>query len=126
LLFIAKFASGKVLVYTNKKELIMYDFDKIISRADTNSAKWDAAAKGILPMWVADMDFQSPPEVIAALKERVSHGFFGYSGGYGGWFPALMQWMEKRYGWKPQQEWISTSPGVVAGLYIPIILPCYS
>ena len=75
----------------------MYDFNKIVSRETTNCAKWDTVEKGLLPMWVADMDFQSPPEVIAALKERAQHGVFGYSGGYGGWFEALMQWMEKRY-----------------------------
>lgn len=96
----------------------MYDFDKIVSRETTNCAKWDTVEKGLLPMWVADMDFQSPPQVIAALQERAGHGVFGYSGGYGGWFEALMQWMGKRYGWKPQREWISTSPGVVAALYM--------
>ncbi len=96
----------------------MYDFDKIVSRETTNCAKWDTVEKGLLPMWVADMDFQSPPEVIAALKERAEHGIFGYSGGYGGWFEALMQWMRKRYGWAPQREWISTSPGVVAALFM--------
>jgi cystathionine beta-lyase len=96
----------------------MYDFDKIVSRETTNCAKWDTVEKGLLPMWVADMDFQSPPEVIAALKERAEHGVFGYSGGYDGWFEALMQWMEKRYSWAPQREWISTSPGVVAALFM--------
>ena len=96
----------------------MYDFDKIVSRETTNCAKWDTVEKGLLPMWVADMDFQSPPEVITALKERAEHGIFGYSGGYGGWFEALMQWMRKRYGWAPQREWISTSPGVVAALFM--------
>ena len=96
----------------------MYDFNKIVSRETTNCAKWDTVGKGLLPMWVADMDFQSPPQVIAALKERAEHGIYGYSGGYGGWFEALMQWMEKRYSWAPQREWISTSPGVVAALFM--------
>lgn len=96
----------------------MYDFNKLIARENTNCAKYDAVEKGLLPMWVADMDFQSPPEVIAALQERARHGIFGYSGGYGRWFEALMQWMTKRYGWAPQREWISTSPGVVAALYM--------
>lgn len=95
----------------------MYDFDKIIPRENTNSLKWDAAEEGVLPMWVADMDFQAPPEVIAALKERAEHGVFGY-GSYGGWFEALAKWMGKRFGWEPQLEWITTSPGVVAGLFM--------
>lgn len=96
----------------------MYDFDRLISRENTNCAKWDVVDKGILPMWVADMDFQSPPEVIAALQERARHGVYGYSSGYGGWFEALRQWMRKRCGWVPEREWISTSPGVVAALYM--------
>lgn len=96
----------------------MYDFDRLISRENSNCLKWDAEGKGLLPMWVADMDFQSPPELIVALQERVRHGVFGYSGGYGNWFEALRQWMRKRYGWMPEREWISTSPGVVAALYM--------
>ncbi len=96
----------------------MYDFDKIVSRENTNCAKWDAVEKGLLPMWVADMDFQSPPEVMMALQERAQHGVFGYSSGYGDWFEVLIQWMRKRYGWAPQREWISTSPGVVAALFM--------
>lgn len=96
----------------------MYDFDKLISRENTNSVKWDIVEPGILPMWVADMDFQSPPEIIAALEKRVQHGIFGYCGSYGGWFEALINWMDKRYGWAPRPEWISTSSGIVAGLYM--------
>lgn len=96
----------------------MYDFDKIISRQNTNCAKWDAVDKDLLPMWVADMDFQSPPEVLAALQERVRHGILGYNGGYDSWSEALIKWTEKRNGWTPQQEWFSTSPGVVAALYM--------
>jgi len=96
----------------------MYDFDTIVERENTNCLKWDTVEKGLLPMWVADMDFQSPPEVIAALQERARHGVYGYSAGYGGWLEALRQWMGKRYGWAPQREWISTSPGVVAALYM--------
>lgn len=93
-----------------------YDFDKIIARRNTNCAKWDLAGEELLPLWVADMDFAAPPEVVAALEARARHGVFGYSGGYGGWYQALAQWMERRYGWVPEQEWVSTSPGVVAAL----------
>lgn len=95
---------------------MMYDFDKLVSRENTNSVKWDIVPKDIIPMWVADMDFTSPPEVIAALQERVSHGIFGYCGSHGGWLEALTQWMDRRHNYSPKLEWISTSPGVVAGL----------
>ncbi|HWP97932.1 MAG TPA: MalY/PatB family protein [Syntrophomonadaceae bacterium] len=94
----------------------MYNFDKIVSRRHTNCAKWDEVGEDLLPMWVADMDFQSPPEVIAALEERVRHGIFGYSGGYEGWDTAFIQWMKRRFGWQVDREWITTSPGVVPAL----------
>ncbi len=94
----------------------MYDFDEIIARRHTNSAKWDEVGEDLLPMWVADMDFKSPPEIISALEARARHGVFGYSGGYDGWYEALINWMSKRYGWEVNKEWISTSPGVVPAL----------
>jgi cystathionine beta-lyase len=61
-----------------------YDFDKIIDRTGTSCAKWDSTEqifgeKDLLPMWVADMDFQSPPAIVDALVKRAQHGFFGYS-----------------------------------------------
>ena len=56
-----------------------YDFDKIIDRRATNSYKWDSAPEGVLPMWVADMDFRTAPAIIDALQKRVAHGIFGYT-----------------------------------------------
>ena len=94
----------------------MYDFDEIIDRRHTNSAKWDEVGEDLLPMWVADMDFKSPPEIITALEARARHGVFGYSGGDNGWYVALINWMRKRYGWELNKEWVSTSPGVVPAL----------
>lgn len=94
----------------------MYDFDEIIYRRNTNSAKWDEVKDDLLPMWVADMDFKSPPEVIMALQERVKHGVFGYSGSCNGWYEALAKWMNKRFGWEIKKEWLTTSPGVVPAL----------
>lgn len=94
----------------------MYNFDEVINRRHTHSAKWDEVGEDLLPMWVADMDFKSPPEVIAALETRVRHGIFGYSGGYDDWYAALILWMKQHYAWEVQKEWISTSPGVVPAL----------
>ena len=68
-------------------------------------------------MWVADMDFQAPPEVIAALKERAEHGVFGY-GSYGGWFEALAKWMGKRFGMGAPIRMDNHQPRVVAGLFM--------
>lgn len=95
----------------------MYDFDEIIERRQTNCCKWDQVReKDLLPMWVADMDFKSPPEVIAALEARARHGVFGYSGCWDSWYEALIYWMKKRFDWGPRREWIGNSPGVVASL----------
>ena len=55
-----------------------FDFDTIIDRRDSNSSKWRLYSDDVLPMWVADMDFKSPPAIIRALHERVEHGVFGY------------------------------------------------
>jgi Bifunctional PLP-dependent enzyme with beta-cystathionase and maltose regulon repressor activities len=94
----------------------MYDFDEIIDRRRSRCAKWDEVGEELLPMWVADMDFKSAPEIIRTLEERVRHGVYGYSGGYEGWYEALIAWMRKRYGWAVEKEWILTSPGVVPAL----------
>jgi len=95
----------------------MYDFDEITERRGTNSCKWDEVkADNVLPMWVADMDFKSPPEVIAALEKRVRHGVFGYAGCWDNWYEVLIGWMKKRYGWDARREWIDNSPSVVASL----------
>ncbi|MEN6326555.1 MAG: MalY/PatB family protein [Syntrophomonas sp.] len=94
----------------------MYDFDEIIPRRSSHCAKWDEVGADLLPMWVADMDFKSPPGIIAALEARVRHGIFGYSGGYDSWYSALIDWMKNRYNWEPWREWITTSPGVVPAL----------
>lgn len=59
---------------------MVYDFDTIVPRRQTNSYKWDSATdEGVLPMWVADMDFRTAPEIIEALQRRVAHGIFGYT-----------------------------------------------
>ena len=56
-----------------------YDFDEIVDRKNTLSCKWDLASDDILPMWVADMDFQTAPEIREAIEKRAAHGVFGYS-----------------------------------------------
>lgn len=95
----------------------MYNFDETVERRQTSCCKWDEVkGEDLLPMWVADMDFKSPPEVIAALENRVRHGVFGYSGCWDSWYEVLITWMKKRYSWEARREWIDNSPGVVASL----------
>ncbi|NUM44099.1 MAG: aminotransferase class I/II-fold pyridoxal phosphate-dependent enzyme [Anaerolineales bacterium] len=103
------------------------NFDQIIPRAGTDSIKWDffghggvpvelaedERANAPLPLWVADMDFPSPPEVIAALTERAQHGFFGYTGLTKSYYDAVIHWMRTRHGWDVEKEWIVNTPGIV-------------
>ncbi len=95
-----------------------YNFDKIIDRYNTNSLKYDftkerGKPEGTLPLWVADMDFMTPPCVIDALVEKSRHGIFGYSESKGDYFEILQQWFFNRFQWKIQPEWLVKTPGVV-------------
>jgi len=95
-----------------------YDFDRIIDRTNTDSLKYDFAKRrgmpeDILPLWVADMDFATPPEVSEALIERCNHGIFGYSEGRDDYFDAVYNWYNNNYGWEVRREWLVKTPGVV-------------
>ncbi|EHQ89311.1 MalY/PatB family protein [Desulfosporosinus youngiae] len=99
-----------------------YNFDQVIDRRQTCSVKWDFnqqifGCEDILPLWVADMDFQAPDAVVEALVNRARHGIFGYSNGMDGYYEALIAWLGDRHNWEIQQDWISFSPGVVFALY---------
>lgn len=98
-----------------------YDFNKVIKRTNTNCFKWDLAPavfknSGVLPMWVADMDFKSPPEVIAALKSRCAHGIFGYGARPDSYYESFINWAKKRYDFNIKKEEIIFSPGIVPAL----------
>ena len=94
-----------------------YDFDKITPRRDTNSYKWDSTDdKEVLPMWVADMDFQTAPCIINALKKRVEHGIFGYTRVPEEYYDAVISWFSRRHHWKPRREWFIYTSGVVPAL----------
>lgn len=95
-----------------------YNFDKVINRYNTNSVKYDFALENgkpedILPLWVADMDFPAPDAVIKKLEEVSRFGIFGYSEGKDGYFQALQNWYQKRFGWKIEKDWVLKTPGVV-------------
>jgi cysteine-S-conjugate beta-lyase len=102
-----------------------YDFDEIVNRAQTNSLKYDQRKKffgneDILPLWVADMDFRTPDFIVEAIKKRVSHEIFGYTFRPESYSQSIVNWMKKRHGWNIRPEWISFSPGVVAGLTLAV------
>lgn len=90
-----------------------YDFDKITDRRATNSYKWDSAPEGVLPMWVADMDFRTAPAIIDALQKRVAHGIFGYTRVPDAYYDAVTSWFSRRHGWDIDREWIIYTSGVV-------------
>lgn len=90
-----------------------YDFDKITDRRASNSYKWDSAPEGVLPMWVADMDFRTAPAIIDALQKRVAHGIFGYTRVPDAYYDAVTAWFSRRHGWDIDREWIIYTSGVV-------------
>ena len=94
-----------------------YDFDELIPRRGTNSYKWDSAADdSVLPLWVADMDFRTAPEIIAALRNRVEHGIFGYTRVPDAYYDAVTGWFSRRHGWTICRDWITYTSGVVPAL----------
>jgi cystathionine beta-lyase len=103
----------------------VFDFDEIVERKGTYSIKFDFPERrgkpsGLLPLWVADMDFKSPPCVRDALERRVRHGIFGYSESGKEYFDALYAWFFGRFGWAIRPEWVVQSPGVVFALYTAV------
>jgi cysteine-S-conjugate beta-lyase len=96
-----------------------FNFDLVPDRRGTDSQKWQKyAGRDVLPLWVADMDFPSPPAVIAALHERVSHGVFGYARPVKSTVDAIVEAMQQRYGWTIEPSWIVWLPGLVVGLNV--------
>ncbi len=95
-----------------------FDFDSVIDRSGTDCFKWGMFDDEVLPMWVADMDFQAPPAVLDALHARVSHGIFGYTGPSPELREIIVQRMQERHNWTIQPEQILFLPGMVLGLNV--------
>ncbi|MCL2161883.1 MAG: pyridoxal phosphate-dependent aminotransferase [Betaproteobacteria bacterium] len=98
-----------------------YDFDSIIDRRGTNSLKYDFALErgkpeGLLPMWVADMDFSAPPEVLADIQKVVSRGILGYSEAKDDYYAAVADWFGSRFGYHVTRHEIIKTPGIVFAL----------
>ncbi|RLL86263.1 cystathionine beta-lyase [Petrotoga sp. HKA.pet.4.5] len=102
------------------------NFNEIVDRKSTESVKWNGVKSlygrdDVIPMWVADMDFKSPPEVIEALKQRAEHGIFGYPMLDEDYFVPFINWIKARHGIEIKKEWIVTTDGVVDALKIAIL-----
>ena len=92
-----------------------YDFDTPINRRGTDSLKWDVK-ENELPMWVADMDFQTAPEVREAIADRLAHGVFGYSDLTDEWYQAYQNWWRNRHGFEIERKWLIFSTGVIPSI----------
>ncbi|RMG82834.1 MAG: putative C-S lyase [Chloroflexi bacterium] len=101
-----------------------YNFDELLNRRGTGSVKWDQNPKrtaldpDVIPMWVADMDFQSPPQVIEALQQRITQGHFGYTADHPGLREVIVERLQQLYNWEVEPEAIVYIPGIVSGLHI--------
>ena len=94
-----------------------FDFDTVVPRRGTSSYKWDTPdSDDVLPMWVADMDFQAAPCIREALRHRVDHGIFGYVKVPDAFYEAQIDWFARRHGWLQQREWILYTSGVVPAI----------
>ncbi len=91
-------------------------FDKIIPRRGTNCVKWDTVPEGVLPMWVADMDFETAPCVQEAVRKRAEHGVFGYTAVPASYYDSVCDWFSSRHGWRPDPSWIIYCPGLVPAM----------
>ena len=102
-----------------------FNFDKIIDRTNNFSAKWSEMNKNfgtnnLLPMWVADMDFLTAPCVMEALKDRLEQGIFGYTTRPSSYNESIVNWLDNRFSWKINQEWLMFSPAVITSISLLI------
>lgn len=98
-----------------------YNFDKVIDRSNTYAVKYDERMKNfgtddIIPLWIADMDFETAQPIIDAIKKRAEHGIYGYVSKPDSYFQAFCDWQKKRNNWDVNKELVSFSPGVVPSL----------
>lgn len=102
-----------------------YNFDDIIDRRNTHAVKLDVLKEqygrdDLIPLWVADMDFLSPPAITKALQERVAHGVFGYTTANIEYYDSIISWLNRRHQWSVSKDMITFVPGVVKGLAFAI------
>ena len=101
------------------------DFDTVIDRKGTRSLKYDFAVRrgkpeNVLPLWVADMDFQTSSYITEALEDMVKHGVFGNSESEEHYFEAVQNWMERHYNWHVKESWMTKTPGIVFALAMAV------
>lgn len=94
-----------------------YNFDEIVNRRGTNCVKWDVENEdGIIPMWVADMDFPAAPAIRKVVEARAKHGVYGYTIVPDSYYRAITSWFKRRHGWTIDKEWIIYTTGVIPAI----------
>lgn len=101
---------------TNKRGPFELDWNHCIVRTNTHSVKWSISDEDIIPMCIADMDFQAAPEIIEAMKKKAEHGIYGYTTFCDRYYDAIINWWERRFSFQIEREWISFSPGIIPGV----------
>ena len=91
-------------------------FDHVIDRTNSASLKWDHYRPEAIPLWVADMDFACAPAIVEAVRARARHGVYGYAYATDDLVAAVVSWLERRYDWRIEAEWLVWLPSVVSGL----------
>ncbi len=101
-----------------------FDFDNVLERRGTGSRKWDGVqevfGEEVLPLWIADMDFSSPPAVAEALQERAAHPIYAYNTQEESLYDAIIEWNRRRHAWQIQREGLLLTPGVVPALTLAV------
>lgn len=105
--------------------MVKYDFDKIIDRSGSGDLKHEVLEErygrgDLLPLWVADMDFATPPFIVEALKKRLEHPIFGYTVIPADFWSTVISWIRQRHGWEVKPEWLCYIPGIVKGIGLAI------
>ena len=104
---------------------IQYDFDKIIDRSGSGDLKHEVLKErygrsDLLPLWVADMDFETPAFITDALRQRLDHSLYGYTVVPGELWTTIIQWIQDHHGWEVKREWLTYIPGIVKGIGMAI------
>jgi cystathionine beta-lyase len=117
------------LFIKKQQKMPVFNFDEIVDRKGTNAVKTDAlkerfGSEALIPLWVADMDFKTPPTITEAIIERARHGIFGYTFPGQKYYDSIINWQNKYHNWTVKQDWISFIPGVVKG--IAFVVDCFT
>ena len=104
---------------------VKYDFDRPVDRRGTGALKLDVLKErygraDLLPLWVADLDFETPDFITEALRERLDHSLYGYTVEPADYWPSVIDWLRDRHGWEVKREWLTYIPGIVKGIDMAI------